>query len=139
MIVALIASGRSSAWRLADPLLAVAGAIYILVSAWGIFHSSFNLLMDRELPEADRERIRDNRPARHPAVISVHDSAHPLVRHPQTFIQFHLEMDGDLDADRRSRHCRFGDARGSRGRFPNAEVLIHEDPYGVPERRPAFE
>lgn len=135
VILAVIASGRLG-WHLADPLFAGLVALYILWSAWGIFHGSFNLLMDRELPESDRERIRTIALA-HPAVISVHD-LRTRSSGTQTFIQFHLEMDGNLtliDA-----HA-IADSvmRQIEREFPDAEVLIHEDPYGVAERRPAFE
>ena len=87
------------------------------------------------MPEADRARIPDDR-----LRASFGDQhsrfAHALVRH-QTFIQFHLELDGNLtliDA-----HT-IADAvmRDVERAFPNAEVLIHEDPYGIAERRAKF-
>ena len=67
-------------WRLADPLFAIGVAVYILYSAWRIFSGSFHLLMDRELPEADRARIRSIASA-HPSVIQYPRSAHPILRH----------------------------------------------------------
>jgi ferrous-iron efflux pump FieF len=123
-------------WWLADPLFAIAVAIYILLSARRIFSESFNLLMDRELPETDRARIRTIASA-HPSVISIHD-LRTRSSGTQTFIQFHLELDGNLtliDA-----HT-IADAvmRDVERAFPNAEVLIHEDPYGIPEARAKFE
>lgn len=135
VIIALVASSHLG-WHLADPLFAVSVAIFILWSAWGIFHGSFNLLMDRELPEADRERIRTIAVA-HPAVISIHD-LRTRSSGTQTFIQFHLEMNGDLsliDAHTIADSVMIQIER----EFPNAEVLIHEDPFGIAERRPAFE
>lgn len=135
VIAALIASGTFG-WDLADPLLAGAVAIYILWSAWGIFTSSVNLLMDRELPEEDRERIRTIAVG-HPAVISIHD-LRTRSSGTQTFIQFHLEMDPNLtliDA-----HTIADSVMGRvEEAFPNAEVLIHEDPFGIKEARPSFE
>ena len=65
-------------WWLADPLFAIAVAVYILLSAWRIFSESFNLLMDRELPEriARNQNHRVGAPVghQHPR------SAHALVR-----------------------------------------------------------
>ena len=92
--------------------------------------------MDRELPEADRAKIRTIASA-HPSVISIHD-LRTRSSGTQTFIQFHLELDGNLtliDA-----HT-IADAvmRDVERAFPNAEVLIHEDPYGIAERRAKFE
>jgi ferrous-iron efflux pump FieF len=123
-------------WRLADPLFAIGVAIYILYSAWQILSGSFNLLMDRELPEADRARIRKIVSA-HPSVISIHD-LRTRSSGTQAFIQFHLELDGNLtliDAHTISDEV----MRDVERAFPNAEVLIHEDPYGIPERRAKFE
>jgi ferrous-iron efflux pump FieF len=135
VIGALLASTQLG-WGLADPLFALAVAIYILLSAWRIFSESFNLLMDRELPETDRARIRTIASA-HPSVISIHD-LRTRSSGTQTFIQFHLELDGNLtliDA-----HT-IADAvmRDVERAFPNAEVLIHQDPYGIPETRAKFE
>jgi ferrous-iron efflux pump FieF len=135
VIGALLASTQLG-WGLADPLFAIAVAVYILLSAWRIFSESFNLLMDRELPETDRARIRTIASA-HPSVISIHD-LRTRSSGTQTFIQFHLELDGNLtliDA-----HT-IADAvmRDVERAFPNAEVLIHQDPYGIPETRAKFE
>ena len=92
--------------------------------------------MDRELPEADRAKIRTIASA-HPSVISIHD-LRTRSSGTQAFIQFHLELDGNLtliDA-----HA-IADAvmRDVERAFPDAEVLIHEDPFGIPERRAKFE
>ncbi|MBK8176128.1 MAG: cation diffusion facilitator family transporter [Rhodospirillales bacterium] len=135
VIAALLASTHLG-WTLADPLFAIAVAAYIVWSAWGIFQSSFNLLMDRELPEADRARIRAIAVS-HPSVVNVHD-LRTRSSGTQAFIQFHLELDGNLtliDA-----HV-IADAvmRDVERAFPNAEVLIHEDPCGVAEPRRAFD
>ena len=135
VIAALVASGQLN-WTLADPLLAAAVALYILWSAWGIFGSSINLLMDRELPERERARIRTIALA-HPSVISIHD-LRTRSSGTQTFIQFHLEMDANLtliDAHVIADSVMHEVERA----FPDAEVLIHEDPFGVKETRPSFE
>lgn len=123
-------------WRLADPLFAIGVAIYILYNAWQIFCGSFNLLMDRELPESDRAKIR-NIASAHPSVISIHD-LRTRSSGTQAFIQFHLELDGNLtliDAHTIADSV----MRDVERAFPNAEVLIHEDPHGIPEPRAKFE
>lgn len=134
VIAALVAG--TLGWPLADPLLAGAVALYILWSAWEILANSVDLLMDRELPEEERQHIRAIAMA-HPAVISLHD-LRTRSSGTQTFIQFHLELDPNLTlidahtiAD--SVMHEVEDA------FPDAEVLIHEDPFGVKEPRPSFE
>jgi ferrous-iron efflux pump FieF len=135
VIVSLLITTRFG-WPFADPLFAIAVALYILVNAWAIFNKSFNLLMDRELPEEDRERIRTIAKA-NPSVIDIHD-LRTRSSGTQQFIQFHLEVDGNLtliDAHTIADSV----MRAVEQAYPDAEVLIHEDPFGVPERRPAFE
>jgi ferrous-iron efflux pump FieF len=134
VIAALLVSTQLG-WGRADPLFAIAVALYILVSAWQIFNGSFNLLMDRELPEADRQRIKTIAEA-HPSVICIHD-LRTRSSGTQTFIQFHLELDGNLtliDAHTIAEQV----MREVEAAFPNAEVLIHEDPHGIPEPRASF-
>jgi ferrous-iron efflux pump FieF len=134
VIAALLVSTQLG-WGRADPLFAIAVALYILVSAWEIFNVSFNLLMDRELPEADRQRIKTIAEA-HPSVICIHD-LRTRSSGTQMFIQFHLELDGNLtliDAHTIAEQV----MREVEAAFPNAEVLIHEDPHGIPEPRASF-
>jgi ferrous-iron efflux pump FieF len=134
VIVALVLSTQFG-WMWADPLTAIAISVFILCSAWKILKQSLNLLMDRELPDEDRERIR--RIARsHPEVIDIHD-LRTRSSGTHLFIQFHLELDGNmtlLDA-----HTIADQVMSQLERaFPDAEVLIHEDPHGVSERRASF-
>lgn len=134
VIVAIVLSTQLG-WTRADPAIALAVAVFILISAWGVFHSSLNLLMDRELPEADRDRIKEIARS-HPGVRSMHD-LRTRSSGTQTFIQLHLELDSDLslaDAHRISDEV----MDEIEAAFPSAEVLIHEDPYGVNERRQEF-
>jgi ferrous-iron efflux pump FieF len=134
VIVALVLSTQVG-WIWADPLMAIAIGLFILRSAWQILKQSLDLLMDRELPDEDRERIR--RIARsHPEVIDIHD-LRTRSSGTHVFIQFHLEMDGNmilLDA-----HTIADQVMGELERaFPDAEVLIHQDPHGISERRASF-
>ncbi len=93
VIVALVLASNFGI-AIADPLFGIAIALYILTSAWSIFSSSLHLLMDRELDEDDRAKIKAIASA-HPAVISLHD-LRTRSSGTQTFIQFHLELDGGL-------------------------------------------
>lgn len=134
VIIALALSSRFG-WLWADPLVAIAIGLFIVRSAWQILKQSLNLLMDRELPDEDRERIR--RVARsHPEVIDIHD-LRTRSSGTHVFIQFHLELDGNmtlLDA-----HTIADQVMNELERaFPDAEVLIHEDPHGISEPRALF-
>ena len=125
----------SLGWQYADPLIAVLIAFYIVKGAWGIGNTALAILMDRELEDADRQKIRDIVMA-HSEVKGLHD-LRTRSSGINSFIQFHLELDGEMklrDAHEISEQVELElmDA------FPNAEVIIHEDPEGVEEARVTF-
>ena len=122
-------------WLWADPLFAVVIAGTIVWGALSIGRQSLDILMDRELSDEDRQRIYDLAVS-HPEVRNVHDMRTRSSGLNQ-FIQLHLEMDGEIsliEAHVISEEVmdRIEDA------FPNAEVIIHEDPEGVDEVRDIF-
>lgn len=119
-------------WRLADPLFAILIIAYMGSGAYKILRQSLLDLMDTEFPEADRARIRSIVLA-HPDVQDIHDMR-TRSSGPDAFIQLHIEMDRDLSlaaAHEISDEVMFSVEQA----FPNAEVLIHQDPEGVEERR----
>jgi ferrous-iron efflux pump FieF len=117
---------------LADPLFALAIAGFIVWGAWRIADDALKMLMDRELPEPDRQRIREIALA-HAGVRSVHELK-TRVSGPTIFIQLHLVMDRDLTLLRAHAIADAVEA-DIENHLPNAEVIVHEDPEGVPERR----
>jgi ferrous-iron efflux pump FieF len=134
VIVSLFLS-TSMGLGFADPLIALAIAAYILHGAWEIGAESYDMLMDRELPDDDRTTIRGICLA-HPEVHGVHD-IRTRQSGPQVFIQLHLELDGEMKLNdvheiSEAVMVEIMDA------FPNAEVIIHEDPEGVDEVRAEF-
>ncbi len=134
VIVSLLLA-TNTGWLWADPLFAIVIAGYIVRGAMSIGRQSLDLLMDRELSEEDRRRIHDLAVS-HPGVLDVHDMRTRSSGQNQ-FIQLHLEMDGKIsliEAHEISEEVmdRIEDA------FPNAEVIIHEDPEGVDESRDTF-
>ncbi len=134
VIVSLVLVSRFG-WLFVDPLIAVAIALYIFRGAWEIGTKSLDLLMDHELPEDERKRIEEIALG-HPGVLGLHDMR-TRSSGMNLFIQFHLDMNGDISL--KEAHViaeavmyKIEDA------FPNAEVLIHEDPAGIDERRLDF-
>jgi ferrous-iron efflux pump FieF len=93
------------------------------------------MLMDHELPDETRQRIRDIC-LQHPEVRRVHD-LRTRVAGRDIFIQAHIEMDGAMTL--MAAHA-VADALESQlqAAFPGAEVLIHQDPAGIAENRPHF-
>lgn len=135
-VIAALVLTANFGWQWADGAVAAAIGLFILFSAAQIFRTSLNLLMDRELPKEDRERIRAIVVA-DPGVISMHD-LRTRSSGTRSFIQLHLELDPELTL--REAHA-IADRVMERieTAFPDAEVLIHQDPYGIVERRAAFE
>lgn len=122
-------------WVWADPLFGAGIAIYILFNAWRIVMVSLDILMDRELPDEDRTRIRGIALA-HPEVRDLHD-LRTRSAGQQIFIQFHLEMDPTLSLVRA--HAIADDVEAELlAAYPDAEVLIHEDPAGFEEQQATF-
>ncbi|MFZ1413804.1 MAG: cation diffusion facilitator family transporter [Defluviicoccus sp.] len=134
VIVALVLSAQFG-WVMADPVFAFFIAAYIVWGAYGILKGSMATLMDRELDEADRQKICAIALSR-PGVFDVHD-VRTRSSGTHAFIQLHLEMDGELTL--RAAHA-IADAvmHDIERAFPNAEVLIHEDPHGIDEQRAVF-
>lgn len=122
-------------WNYADPIVGGAIAFYILYSAWKIGRRALHILMDHELPDKDRARITEIVLA-HPQVRDLHD-LRTRSSGLRSFIQLHLEMDGEITL-LRAHEIAEQVMTDIRAAFPDAEVLIHEDPEGIEEERAVF-
>ena len=138
-VVGTLAAGAAIylSGRLDEPMIdtAVAAlvALYLMRGAWGVGKTALHVLMDRELGEADRQRIVAIASA-HPEVRGVHDlrtRSSGLTR----FIQLHIELDPGLSFV--GAHA-IGDRIEAEieKALPDAEVILHVDPLGVRERNP---
>lgn len=134
VIAALVLASLGVTW--ADPVFAIGIAIFILMSSRRIFASSLDIVLDRELPDADRERIKaivraDER------VIGLHDLKTRSAG-PGRFIQFHIELDPRMRLT--EAHAVTEDLQARiQAVFPDAEIIIHMDPFGLDEPRQVFE
>ena len=120
----------------ADPLFGAAIAFFLLYNAWQIGQQALHVLMDRELPDEDRQKILAIARA-HREVSNVHELRTRASGFDQ-FIQFHLEMDGDMKL--RDAH-EIADAVEAEllAAFPNAEIIIHQDPEDIDEDHPSID
>lgn len=134
VIVSLLLVSRMG-WQWADPAIAVLIAFYIVHGAWEIAVDSLDVLMDRELSDEDRQVIRELA-LKHEEVHGVHDMR-TRSSGQQIFIQLHLELDGDLPLLRAHEIADTVEA-DIMSSFPNAEVIIHQDPEGIEEDIPVF-
>jgi len=126
VIIALVlASQPGMTW--VDPVCAMVVAAVIVKSAFDILRGALDNLMDRELPDADRDHILEV-VRHHPQTRALHDLRTRQAGN-QVFIQFHLELDPDISF--REAHRITDEIEGElRQIFPGAEVLIHQDPAG---------
>jgi ferrous-iron efflux pump FieF len=134
VIAALLLSTYLGWWWI-DPAIGLAIAIFIAATATRIGKEALDMLMDREMDEADRTRIKEIVRG-HPKVLNLHDLRTRAAGRDK-FIQFHLELEGSLTL---SDAHRISDAVEAdvRAAFPGAHVIIHEDPAGVVEQRATF-
>ena len=126
-MLALLVAGIGG-WYIADPLISLAISAVIAWGAFRILRGSYDELMDHELDDADRTRIKDI-VRLHTAVVSLHDLRTRRAGH-RAFIQLHLELPPAMtlvEAHRVSDEVEEAIMLA----FPDAEVLIHQDPAGV--------
>lgn len=133
VIAGLLLSGRFGI-PLADPLIALLIAAWIGYSAVRIFMTSYDQIMDRELPDEDRQKVRQIALA-HAGVHAIHDVRSRLSG-TTPFIQLHIEMQPDLTLHQAHVISDAVEAK-VKAAFPGAEVIIHQDPAGF-EKDPAF-
>jgi len=114
-------------FKWADPIIAIAIAIWLMRLSWGIGHKAIDMLMDKELPNAERDNIKLII-KRTRGVISHHDLR--THRHGQmTMMSFDIEVDPSIS---------FKDAHNIAKRvedrlhtsYPEGEIMIHVDPCG---------
>ena len=125
VILALVLTAELG-WRFIDPIFGIAIALYILYNAWQIAAGALNMLMDRELPEEERAQIRAVILG-HEGVLGLHD-LRTRASGPQIFVQCHIELDPGLSL--LTAHAIADDVEKELHEvFPDAEVIIHQDPY----------
>lgn len=114
--------------KFVDPIFALGIAAYIFYTAWKVARKSFDHLMDKEFEEEDRQKIIVTA-LQHPLVKGLHD-LRTRSSGIKPFIQFHLELDGDISLTEAHTISDEVEALVMKA-FPNAEVLIHQDPEGL--------
>ena len=127
-VVLAILLAATLGWRLADPIIALLVALVLAASALLVFRASFDQLMDRELPDAERDRIIAI-VRREPGVQRLHELKTRRAG-LSVFIQMHLEMDGAMPLIQAHAISDRVEA-ALRTAYPHAEIIIHQDPAGL--------
>ena len=132
VVVAILLATRLG-MPLADPVVGILVAGVLAFGVVRIVRQSYDQLMDRELPNADRDRIKAI-VMRHPAVFDMHD-LRTRAAGARTFIQVHIELDPTLSLFRA--HSISDEVEAEiRAAFPLAEIIIHQDPEGYEQPEP---
>lgn len=135
MNTAVIAAILLTEWTglaVIDPLFGLAISVFLVWGATRILREALDELMDRELPDAERERIEALIRA-HTEVTGVHD-LRTRRSGTATFIEFHMEVDPEMTVA--AAHD-IADAveRELVAAYPTAEVSIHQEPHGLDDER----
>jgi ferrous-iron efflux pump FieF len=118
-----------------DAAGAIVIALYLLFNVRGLLNRSLDVLMDRELPQDERERIEAVVLAQ-PGVGEVRDLR---TRSSGTtrFIQLHAGLDPGTSLTEAHRRGLAIEA-AIQAHFPGAEIILHLDPMGVEHAPPPF-
>ena len=117
-------------WVWLDGVVAIAIALWLFWTAWEVGSGAFDQIMDKELPDEDRDRIAaiaadDSR------IIDIHDlrtrAAGPIIH-----IQFHMALPGEL-ALRDAHAVLVTCEERLLAAYPAADIIIHPDPHGEAE------
>ena len=106
-------------------------ALWLIWGAIGVFREASDQLLDRELPETDRERIVALATA-DPRLLGVHQ-----LRTRTSGPYIHMQMHADLPADisLAEAHAVIVAAENRLlEAFPSADIIIHPDPRGLAEK-----
>jgi len=127
-VIIAIVLATTFEWTRADPLVALFVAAVLVWTAWSVFRTSYDQLMDHELADDAREAILKV-VLRHPEVRNVHD-LRTRAAGIHNFIQFHIELDPNISLTR-AHEVSDEVEHAVCSEFPNADVIIHQDPVGL--------
>ncbi|ELY4666360.1 CDF family cation-efflux transporter FieF [Cronobacter sakazakii] len=115
----------------ADALFALGIGVWILYSALWMGYEAIQSLLDRALPDDERQAIIDI-VAAWPGVRGAHD-LRTRQSGPTRFIQLHLEMEDNLPLVQAHLIAEQVE-QAILSRFPGSDVIIHQDPCSVVPR-----
>lgn len=128
VIISIILS--ASFWFI-DSLCGVGISIYIIITSYKMFINVFRNLVDQELVESERKQIisiiRSFK-----EVMGIHDMKTRYAAN-KVFIQCHIEMDGEVSLYN-SHLLTEKIVEALLQKFPGADVIIHQDPFGHEEQ-----
>jgi ferrous-iron efflux pump FieF len=126
-VIGAILLADFAALPIADPVLGLVVTVILLRSSQSILVKAGKQLMDHEVNDQTRDKIRDIITA-HKDVLAMHD-LRTRRSGTQLFIQCHIELDGSMSLNRAHRISDEVEMNLLEA-FPAADILIHQDPEG---------
>ncbi len=120
-----IAAAAFLGWGAVDVAAGIIVALWLAYGTLKIARDAADHLLDRELPEAERARIKDLARA-DGGIRSVHE-LRTRASGPYLHIQFHAELEAGVTLIE-AHHIMVEAERRIRAAYPAADVLIHPDP-----------
>lgn len=125
-----LVAGPGYAW--ADPIIAVLIAAYLLGHALMIARGAIKTLMDHELSQTERDRIKSIIRS-HSEIEDVHD-LRTREAGDTVFIECHVELEGTMSLARV--HDIIDHIEDELlTAYPGAEIIIHQEPAGISDKR----
>lgn len=115
-----------------DTITALIIAMYLIFYAYKIAREATDFLMDKELPEEIKRKV-SNMALKTRGVKGMHDMRTRDLGGVYYF-ELHVEMDGSLLLEEAHQICERVEHKIKKA-YPEAQVLIHQDPFGVKEDR----
>ena len=128
-VLGALAVTMITGWRLVDPLVSIAIAVYILWSAGHVAYESINVLMDRRLPPDVDETVAMVVSRYEPqGVLGFHD-LRTRRSGSHRFVDLHLEVQRDKKFEE-AHDLTVKVIRAIEAELPRTRVQIHTDPAG---------
>jgi len=128
VLIALLLTAFTG-WSVADPLISLVIALYIIKSAFGLAHESINVLMDRRLPvEVDAKVAEIVARYQNEGIKGFHD-LRTRRSGSQKFVDLHLEVDRNKPFEE-AHDLTVKVLRTMEAEIPRCKVHIHTDPAG---------
>ncbi len=126
-VIAALVLDQYGGFSGADPLFALAIAVWLAWGAWRASQAAIEQLMDREWPDEKRTRFVELA-AKHSELSNLHDLRTRTAGN-RDFVQFHVDLPAGMSVGAAHRIVtRVEDDLAAH--FPNMELLIHIDPEG---------
>ena len=132
-VLAALALTRATGWERADPAFALLIAGFMIAGASRVAETASRQLLDHELPQEQRERIKQVALACS-GVCGIHD-LRTRDAGDRVFVEFHLEVDGDFSVNE-GHDIVDAVERAIVALFPKeTEVIGHLEPAGMADER----